>query len=490
MGNQKFFLKLKKFEKLLKKNFLNMPKKEKIEDVITRLLSQAEPIPLLQQELKNVEQNLLTTQQHIQGIEALKKKYDSSKDKAALDVVVKQLAENEQKLADIEHQKKKLQEALSKLTGGKVNGSDDGKRKAKITFDYDGKSKTELTVKAGDIVNILNTDNPEWYEGELNGKIGFFPKTYCEMIKTESSSSSSKSKKGKSVQMGEVAFTYEARTDSELTIKQGTTIKILSTADEEWWQGEREDGKIGYFPATYVKLTETTSSEKSSKKSKKSTLKKDDDEKKKAKRKKKSKPQAKVKHDYDADGENELSIKQGWIIDIISKTNDDWWEGRYKGKIGFFPRNYVDLIEDKKGDENARVMFDYDAAGKNELTIKTGQLIKIVDKANDDWWEGEYDGKIGFFPKAYVELVGTKQSTQSERDAAKSASDKNREKSPHDEKNSKKNEDEEKKIKEQEEKEKAELKKKEEEAAAKKAKEEEEEKAKKEAEEKKKTSRS
>jgi hypothetical protein len=32
-------------------------------------------------------------------------------------------------------------------------------------FDYEGKSKTELSVSAGDVVTILNTDNPEWWEG-------------------------------------------------------------------------------------------------------------------------------------------------------------------------------------------------------------------------------------------------------------------------------------------------------------------------------------
>ena len=91
-----------------------------------------------------------------------------------------------------------------------------------------------------------------------------------------------------------------------------------------------------------------------------------------------------MKHDYEADGDNELTIKQGWVIDVINKTNDDWWEGRYKGKIGFFPRVYVELIDEKAknadGDElvQARVMFDYDASGATELTIKTGQIVKII----------------------------------------------------------------------------------------------------------------
>jgi hypothetical protein len=423
-------------------------------------------------------------------------------------VVKKQLSENRDKLASLDAQKTKLLAAIDKAGGhSNSNGSAaaaaaaaaGGKQLAKVLFDYEANSKTELTVAAGDVVTILNTDNDEWWEAELKGKVGFFPKTYCELLKDagagkkatlkdskKSSADSSAAAAGAASAAGgaaagdserraEVLFVYEARSESELSIKPGTTIKILSTSDEEWWQGERDDGETGYFPATYVKLIKggggggdsakssrkggasaslkTKKSEKVvtpaatsgsaiagpktaaptaalSEKERASTAADD-----KKKRKKKKHPQAKVKHDYDAEGENELTIKQGWIIDVIAKTNDDWWEGRYKGQLGYFPRDYVEIIEEKataaKGDDEpvqARVMFDYDASGATELTIATGQIVTIVDKTNDDWWEGEYDGKSGFFPKAYVELIdgsGDKKGSKESKDA-KDASDKKR----------------------------------------------------------------
>jgi hypothetical protein len=427
----------------------------------------------------------------------LKKKYESSDDNESVEVVKKQLSENRDKLALLDSQKSKLLAAIDKAGGhnngaggGSGGGGAGGKQQAKILFDYEANSKTELSVVAGDVVTILNTDNDEWWEAELKGKVGFFPKTYCELIKdtankkgTLKDAKSSAKSDSSDDRRAEVLFAYEARSESELTIKPGTTIKILSTSDEEWWQGERDDGETGYFPATYVKLIKSGSGSgtgaaagaagaagdsKVSKKSASSSLKSKKSEKAatvpttsgsaigapktasptaalsekerastaddKKKRKKKKHPQAKVKHDYDADGENELTIKQGWIIDVIAKTNDDWWEGRYKGQLGYFPRDYVEVIDEKsataKGDDDvvvqARVMFDYDASSATELTIATGQIVTIVDKTNDDWWEGEYDGKSGFFPKAYVELIdaGDKKASKDGKEPSKRSKDK------------------------------------------------------------------
>jgi hypothetical protein len=388
-------------------------------------------------------------------------------------------------LAQLDASKAKLLAAISKLggvagAGAGGGGGAGGKQLAKVLFDYEANSKTELTVATGDVVTILNTDNEEWWEAELKGKVGFFPKTYCELLKDTAAKGAEVAKKASGrpsdERRAEVLFTYDARSESELTIKVGTTVKILSTSDEEWWQGERDDGEVGYFPATYVKLLKAGTGPASAT-SKKATLKKKSDkaqekptsspaaapsaagavksssptasssdkdrasaaaavDDKKKKKTKKKYPQAKVKHDYDADGDNELSIKQGWIIDIIAKTNDDWWEGRYKGKIGFFPKDYVELLAEKASsakdaDEDdavlARVMFDYDASGPTEMTIATGQIVTIVDKTNDDWWEGEYNGKSGFFPKAYVELIDeTDKKGAKEAKDAKDASDKKR----------------------------------------------------------------
>lgn len=54
-------------------------------------------------------------------------------------------------------------------------------------------------------------------------------------------------------------------------------------------------------------------------------------------------PQCQARFSYDAQNNDELSIKEGDIITIISKEECDqgWWKGELNGKIGVFPDNFV-----------------------------------------------------------------------------------------------------------------------------------------------------
>lgn len=50
------------------------------------------------------------------------------------------------------------------------------------------------------------------------------------------------------------------------------------------------------------------------------------------------------------------------------------------------------------------VEFDYDAEQEDELTIKVGDIIKNVQMSEGGWWEGELNGKKGMFPDNFVKV--------------------------------------------------------------------------------------
>ncbi|KAJ2960317.1 hypothetical protein NQZ79_g4269 [Umbelopsis isabellina] len=55
---------------------------------------------------------------------------------------------------------------------------------------------------------------------------------------------------------------------------------------------------------------------------------------------------------------------------------------------------------------NLVAVWDYVAEGEYELSFKQGDRIKLLERHNDDWWEGELDDQIGFFPANRTRLEG------------------------------------------------------------------------------------
>lgn len=50
-------------------------------------------------------------------------------------------------------------------------------------------------------------------------------------------------------------------------------------------------------------------------------------------------------------------------------------------------------------------MYDYQAANEDEISFSSSKLINVLDKSNPDWWKGEIDGVTGLFPTNYVRMT-------------------------------------------------------------------------------------
>lgn len=51
------------------------------------------------------------------------------------------------------------------------------------------------------------------------------------------------------------------------------------------------------------------------------------------------------------------------------------------------------------------MLFDYEAEADDELTLKEGDVIRNIAKIEDGWWEGELNGKRAMFPENFVEEI-------------------------------------------------------------------------------------
>ncbi len=54
---------------------------------------------------------------------------------------------------------------------------------------------------------------------------------------------------------------------------------------------------------------------------------------------------------------------------------------------------------------SCRALYDFDAENFEELEFKEGNIIRLVARLDENWYEGEVNGRRGRFPASYVEIL-------------------------------------------------------------------------------------
>jgi len=80
-------------------------------------------------------------------------------------------------------------------------------------------------------------------------------------------------------------------------------------------------------------------------------------------------------------------------IEFLGEVEEGWWRGRLRGRVGVFPSNFVSAPapeeqerhkEHKDKKEMCRVLFPYEAANEDELTVIEGDIITLLSKDAPD----------------------------------------------------------------------------------------------------------
>lgn len=100
---------------------------------------------------------------------------------------------------------------------------------------------------------------------------------------------------------------------------------------------------------------------------------------------------------YVAQREDELSFNEGDLIVVIGKNADGWWEGEKNGVRGVFPGNYVEEIARTR----VKAQWAYSAQRPDELSLNEGDVITVLEERGN-WHRGECGGRTGLFPANYV----------------------------------------------------------------------------------------
>ncbi|XP_039982275.1 SH3 domain-containing kinase-binding protein 1 isoform X2 [Xiphias gladius] len=222
------------------------------------------------------------------------------------------------------------------------------KRRCKAAFSYVPQHEDELELKIGDIIEIIAEVEEGWWEGILNGKTGMFPCNFTKEILTESDSPSIDTPASQEELRG-----GRTSKDSPGSESDGGDSRSETGSGEIQPKKVRGFGFGDIFKDQPIKLRprsmEIDSEVDKANEGKAAggapeTMKTEPDS------KAKGREQCKVLFPYEAQNEDELTIKEGEIINIITKDCADagWWMGEIGGRQGVFPDNFVKLLEVEK----------------------------------------------------------------------------------------------------------------------------------------------
>lgn len=142
----------------------------------------------LEGQLKEIKEVIASEVKSKKGLDKLVKFYAS--DPIAQKKATQEASDQQAKVDALKEEKKKITEQLNGLGGETASDGGDQSSdeelvdiKAKALFDYEAANETELGFKAGDILTITEQDTSGWWYAELNGKQGFVPNNYVEVVK-------------------------------------------------------------------------------------------------------------------------------------------------------------------------------------------------------------------------------------------------------------------------------------------------------------------
>ncbi|XP_011876612.1 PREDICTED: SH3 domain-containing kinase-binding protein 1 isoform X2 [Vollenhovia emeryi] len=245
-----------------------------------------------------------------------------------------------------------------------------------VEYNYVAQEEDELTLRKGDIITEIKMMLGGWWEGTLRDKRGMFPDNFVKVLHVESHL----------LRFITCLCTF---TDSHAKIFGVQVLDPSSAAS----------GSNGSETGSNTKSDENVTLRNGS-----------------------GRRFCKVLFSYDPCNEDELTLVPQDSIEFLGEVEEGWWRGRLRGRVGVFPSNFVSAPapeeqerpkeRDKK--EMCRVLFPYEAANEDELTLVEGDVIALLSKDAPDkgWWRGELKGQVGLFPDNFVEMIGVKNESQ------------------------------------------------------------------------------
>ncbi|XP_062618724.1 dynamin-binding protein-like, partial [Saccostrea cucullata] len=327
----------------------------------------------------------------------------------------------------------------------------------RAVYPFETNHPREISLSKGDIIRVTSVIDDNWYCGQLRGREGNFPSSFVEVLSLPA------------VEEGQVLFgaveNFPAQQDGDLEFRKGAIILGTHQIDANWWQGQLGSSK-GIFPVTHVMELELPPSLKERSHSLHSTeplfalamcdsVAQLDEE-----LGFKTGDIITVTEILDSDWYyGELGSKKGMFlsscVELIQDTSPGGGSVPHQlpkkssssiQKSFSLDQSYYSSVSDGQpagGDvsqseshnvpndqsqltipdqtaaytsENlksldssvspyAMTLYRFEGQSDNELSFDANEIVYLVQHVDDQWTEGEIDGRIGLFPTCFVSII-------------------------------------------------------------------------------------
>ncbi|KAM4796661.1 neutrophil cytosol factor 1 [Rhinophrynus dorsalis] len=119
----------------------------------------------------------------------------------------------------------------------------------RVIADYEKNSKSEITVKSGDVVDIVEKNENGWWFCQQKNKRGWMPAAYLEPL--DGPDESEEQDPNYEGELHTATKAYSGDLEDELSLNEGESVEVIHKLLDGWWVVRR--GSItGYFPAMYL----------------------------------------------------------------------------------------------------------------------------------------------------------------------------------------------------------------------------------------------
>uniref|UniRef100_A0A803W107 SH3 domain-containing kinase-binding protein 1 n=1 Tax=Ficedula albicollis TaxID=59894 RepID=A0A803W107_FICAL len=254
-------------------------------------------------------------------------------------------------------------------------GERNRRRRCQVAFSYMPQNEDELELKVGDIIEVVGEVEEGWWEGILNGKTGMFPSNFIKELSDSDDVGIAQEEQMKLKPLPFPSFwtilyrVAPAKIDSyrrynslkDATGSESDGGDSCSTKSEGANGGTTIQPKkvkgVGFgdiFKDKPIKLRPRSIEvendflpvDKSVGKKLPPATATQEPTKIEVDSRTKNKEYCKVIFPYEAQNDDELTIREGDVVTLISKDCIDvgWWEGELNGRRGVFPDNFVKLL--------------------------------------------------------------------------------------------------------------------------------------------------